>query len=1149
MSTPLKVWQRWSTTPTKATNPDSNGKGPDMVTPVTGRVSEIQYDDDPRRLPDKVSELEKEVDLVLFEYQHSMGLLLLEKKEWSSKYEELQLEFEDANECLRRERNAHLVAMADVEKREEGLKKALGVEKQCALDLEKALRELRSENAEVKFTADSKLTEADALVRSVEEKSLEVEAKLRAVDARLAEVSRKSSEVERKAKEVEARESSLQRERREADEATLSKQREDLREWERKLQEGEERVAKSQMIVKQREDRANESDKIIKQRGKELEEAQKKIDSDNLALKKKEDDISPRIKALTLREQETDVLKKSLETKERELLAMQEKLVAREKASPLSTIVEIQQLIDEQQAKLEATQREFELEMEQKRKSIDDCLRSKVVEVEKREAEWKHMEEKVAKREQALDRKLEKHKEKEKDFELRLKGIKGREKALKSEEKALEIEKRKLAEDKENILSLLAEVEKMKAENEVQLSEIYKEKEELRVTEEERSEYLRLQTELKEQIEKCRSQQELLSKEVEDLKAQRECFEKEWEELDVKKAEIEIELKNVSDQKEKLERNSYLEEERVKKEHQAASDSMRRELETLEVAKASFADTMEHERSVIAKKAESERSQLLHDIEMLKRKLESDMQSKLEERERELQAEEKLFEEEREKELSNINYLRDLARREMTDVRIDRQRLEKEKLEIEASKNHLEEQQTEIRRDVDDLVALTKKLKEQREQFISERNRFFSSMESNRKCNHCGELLSELALPDIDNLDMPNLSKLANVLENEAPRQELRDMSPTATALGLPVRTGGTVSWLRKCTSKILKLSPIKMAETSATLNLADQEPESTEQANVNSGPSTMLQAQSESDTREVEVANANSDGDHSNIDSKAQEVATGDQSNINIKTQEVAADSLSNPNGDGQSRMRGKARVRRTRSVKAVVEDAKAIYGESIELSQPDDSIENVENTAKGNDGSTGEPARSDKGASKNGRKRGRMGSLRTCTTEQDGNESDGKSDSVTGGERQRGKRRQKVASEEQEVVGQRYNLRRSRRVAGKTSLGKKNEETTGGVQQDDGFYCAQTTATVSVGVAISDDNGVSTNVVEREAMADFEDTNAGSPKRIGESGAMSEEDVNKTPQKADSGNEYGGEEDESESEHPGEVSISKKLWTFLTT
>lgn len=71
MSTPLKVWQRWST-PTKATNPDSNGK-------VSGMVSEIQYEDDPRRLPDRVSELEKEVcfycDLLCFVRYFFLSLL------------------------------------------------------------------------------------------------------------------------------------------------------------------------------------------------------------------------------------------------------------------------------------------------------------------------------------------------------------------------------------------------------------------------------------------------------------------------------------------------------------------------------------------------------------------------------------------------------------------------------------------------------------------------------------------------------------------------------------------------------------------------------------------------------------------------------------------------------------------------------------------------------------------------------------------------------------------------------------------------------------------------------------------------------------------------------------------------------------------
>ncbi|KAL8491985.1 hypothetical protein ACS0TY_023546 [Phlomoides rotata] len=100
--------------------------------------------------------------------------------------------------------------MLEVEKREDYLKKAMGVERQCVLD---AIREMRSEQAEIKFNADSKLAEANALVTSVEEKSLEVEAKLHEVDAKLVEVSRRTSEIERKFHELEALENSIRRER------------------------------------------------------------------------------------------------------------------------------------------------------------------------------------------------------------------------------------------------------------------------------------------------------------------------------------------------------------------------------------------------------------------------------------------------------------------------------------------------------------------------------------------------------------------------------------------------------------------------------------------------------------------------------------------------------------------------------------------------------------------------------------------------------------------------------------------------------------------------------------------------------------------------------------------------------------------------
>ncbi|KAF3771890.1 CROWDED NUCLEI 1 protein [Nymphaea thermarum] len=53
------------------------------------------------------------------------------------------------------------------------------------IQMEKALHEMHVESAEVKFTSNKKLAEAQALVAGVEEKSMEAEAKINSAEAGL----------------------------------------------------------------------------------------------------------------------------------------------------------------------------------------------------------------------------------------------------------------------------------------------------------------------------------------------------------------------------------------------------------------------------------------------------------------------------------------------------------------------------------------------------------------------------------------------------------------------------------------------------------------------------------------------------------------------------------------------------------------------------------------------------------------------------------------------------------------------------------------------------------------------------------------------------------------------------------------------------
>ncbi|XP_047321458.1 nuclear matrix constituent protein 1-like isoform X2 [Impatiens glandulifera] len=1103
-------------------------------------------EDDSEGLVQKVARLENE----LFEYQYNMGLLLIEKKEWTSKFEELRQALADAKDTFQREQEVHLISLSEVEKREENLMKALGVERQCVTDLENALREMRSGNAEIKFTSDSKLTEANALVISVEQKSLEVEAKLHAADAKFAELSRKTSEIERKSREVEAKENALRRDRlslnseQDARNNAIYKEREELREWETKLQQEEERLSELRRILNQREERTNENDHSLKQKQGEIEELQKKIDVANTNLKMKEDDLSRRIVNLTIKEKEADAVKNHLEMKEKELLAMEEMLSAREN-------VEIQKLLDEHKAILESKKHEFEVEIEQKRRVFDDELKTRAIEVDKKEVEMNHLEEKIKKREQALEKKLEKFKEKEIDLESKSKSLKEKEKSINDEEEKLETEKKEILVDKEEMINLRIELERMRGEIEEQHSKINEERDQLKITEEEREEYLRLQSELKQEIENYRLQKDLLVKETEELRREKERFEKEWEEMDEKRVSVAKELEYLTLEKEKFEKQIRLEEEKLNDEKSTTQEYIKRELETLKLDKESFAASMEHEKAVIAENTQSERRQMLEQFDVQKRELETEMQKKWDDMENQLRVKETQFEAEREKEMSNINYLREVARREMDEMKLERSRLEKEKQETAANQKHIEVQQIEMRKDIDQLVGLSSKLKDQRQQFIKERERFISSIEKHRNCTTCGEIASDflisdiLSLPGNDIVDALPLPSLADGYIQASEGQQQPQASPAGVASSLSPASKGTVSWIRKCTSKIFQFSPTKKMELPPpeNLNVAT----TSEKKHVDEEqPSTRLLLP------DFEVAEESIDIQEHRTDVGNQELGA----DLNGMVEENLQDQLqSEPRGSQRPGTRGKRRIHRTRSVKEVVTEAKSILGDDFERGEHGNgSIAELNSVDENRE----ESVPLDEGKSRNLRKRTRALTSQSTASEQDIEHSHSESVSVDG----RRSRRKTVQATQSTMGGgaPRYNLRRPKTVpkvanGAVSGRGRAKVLSNSRVIRDE---ISDSNAAEAHSISIASENGGSTQHLQvEEGGADHLEGNADTTSKLAEEEEVLSDEIEGTPKgknakredEEEEDEEEDGEEDEEEAQHPGEVSVGKKLWTFLTT
>ncbi|GAB4828926.1 hypothetical protein Ancab_018587 [Ancistrocladus abbreviatus] len=1109
-------------------------------------------------LIEKISRLEKE----LFDYQYNMGLLLIEKTNLSSKCEELSQDVAEAEEILKREQTAHLNAMSDIEKREENLKSALNLEKKRVLDLHRALSEICEGHAKIMVTSERTIAEADACIAEVETKRLEVEGRSHLADAKLAEIDRKNSQIDRKLQDVEVRENIYQREclslneEREAHEAVLRKHKDELWEWERTLQERERRLCENRRIFNEREEKLNESEGIYKIKENDLDHLQNKIDLANQTLKDMEDNIDTRLADLVSKDQKIDSTKSNLQLRENQLLLLEERLSAKER-------VEIQKHLDEHRASLDTEMQQLELDMEQKKNSLDEELKSELCIVDQKELEISHQKAKLGKQEEVLEKRSERVKEKERDVELKMKALKGREKYVKSVEKKLELEKKHMIGDNESIHILKDDIDKLRTEIKNQEMQIHDDTEKRKIADVERSEHLHMQLNLKREIERWRHQNEVMLKELEDLKRERENFEKDWEALDEKRAKVDGELRKIEEENSRLERSQCLEVERLKKEKLKMEQYLKQEMEGLRLEQDSFKATVKQEQLVLAENAQ-EHTQVLQNFEQRQRELENDMHKRREEMEKRVKDRERVFEEERLLEIRNINESREVAERQKEETESGRLQMEKEKQGIELERTKLEEDQHEIHKDIHTLSILRKQIKDQREQLISERTSFLSVTETLKACKTCGDLTREFILSDLQ-LPMTEDKKshrfqnmdgqIVNNFEGDALTydKESRHLTHVRSS-----DSDGLMSRLRKCTSGIIsKLSPNKRIEHTTAHGWEDSAYFSVEACKDENFDKLTGEAKSQNDP---------SVNDLSNIGSRA----------AGVPNESQQSELQNGPPKRGRKR---RAAINRTHSVKAVVEDAKLILGETSERRELNVD-EQPNESAHLSDTGPEKSSRAGKAAGTTARKRSHAQVTRTTDAEQDVDHSEGRASSVATGSRR--KRQQTVRPTPGE---KRYNLRRHK-IAGSASTSEALDDQAKhdkvAADNANGFKQAarklELASSMMLGtsgngkgtgmehlstgsVEFSSDRGIK---FKNSAVVYDDDLNDGKLAVTTLSGEVRSfentlsEEVNDTPENGnedkdedmlcDYGDDEDGDDDDS-SDHPGQVSIPKKIWKFFIT
>ncbi|XP_020694317.1 protein CROWDED NUCLEI 1 [Dendrobium catenatum] len=1134
-----------------------------------------------------------------------MGLLLIEKKEWSSQIEELKQAFIESQETLKRKRDAHIISVSELEKRKENLKKTLGVEKQCVLDLEKALHEMRAENAETKFISGKRLADAHAIEASVEEKKMEIEAKMHSADARLAEANRKNSEIDRKSENLAAREYKLQRELsslnigRKTIETDVSKQREHLREWEKDMQEKQRMLLNEQRLLNEREERANDMDIILKKKEAEIEDARKNIDAASSILRSQEDGLKARLRTLIVKEQDTEIKSSTLEKKEEDLMAIEERLSVRESE-------EIQKLLDEQNATLDAKIQDFELEMVKKRQSFDKEVKNHVDLLDKEKRQVKCKEEQIVKRDETLDKKTDKLKSKEEVLDTKSRTLKKWEDSLKTDEKKLQEEREQLIKDANELEASRAKLHNEKAAIEAEGQKVVLEKENLRLTQLERERHLKMQAELKLEKEEYRMMMESLEKEKDVLGQEKEMFERDWEVLDVRRVALEAEIKQLSAEREKFEKWQHTEEERLKNEGLLAITDSQRELEDLRLKKEAFESMMAQERADVHAEVDRERADMSREFELLKHKLEMNMQRIQDDVEKELKEKENMFERWREVELSRIK-----SSTESNDFRgkrleMELNQLQREKAAFSDQRGKLEADRQEIQNDIDTLLRLSKNLKDQREEFAKEKEMFLSAVEQCKTCHNCGVPIYNIDLLDLQPLKSTEgseeiiLPSLADGFLEEHMKGRSTVISPRVLAVGSSNSGSHMTRWLQRCAS-LFKISPKMNVHlpsddqigtsfgerlNRAALEDADYEPAPSgnhsfgNQVHFDCGDRMSGEpdrVHKTGDEVESSFGVADSSNDIVRIDTDKAKATRKTVVVIDDENDEMQGSSIHVEN-DSQTDLTKQVQrhkpnrrakpnlIRRTRSVKAVVEDAKAIIGESSELKIDEQQNDDAKGSQNIPDESQGASVQADQAQTGTRQKRP------SRELEPEGSEAHSESFSVGGC-----RKRRQTSSLLPAPGNKRYNFRRSTvastAAASQAKSHQKEAANAGSFKAlpenniRDGGHGGERISchdTVPSGALES-----SAHLLQKSAFPTVLEVNSNERVQheshnllhdggIVEYALFSEQTAENREEEVDGGAasahtentaSYGGSESDDEDSEKQNTSIGKKLWHFLTT